>query len=84
MRARIRSHRLSVAAAVTLTLAATLLAPAQRAAAAESLSVNLASVTGPATGVGEGFLYGVSQTAHSPATSTCCRWASTHSAAAGT
>ncbi len=39
---------------------------AENAAAAESLSVNLASVTGPATGVGEGFLYGVSQDGTQP------------------
>src|SRR5689334_19598608 len=59
--------RLVTASATLLALAVPLLAPAQRAAAAESLSVNLASVTGPATGVGEGFLYGVSQDGTQPA-----------------
>ena len=41
--------------------------PGALAAAGESLSVNLASVTGPATGVGEGFLYGISQDGTQPA-----------------
>jgi hypothetical protein len=50
-----------MAAGMVLALAVPLLGPVQGAAAAESLNVNLASVTGPATGVGEGFLYGVSQ-----------------------
>ena len=49
-----------------LALAVALLAPAENASAAESLSVNLASTTGPATGVGEGFLYGVSQDGTQP------------------
>jgi hypothetical protein len=38
-----------------------------QAAASESLSVNLASTRGAATGVGEGFLYGVSQDGTQPA-----------------
>jgi ricin-type beta-trefoil lectin protein len=63
---RPRPLRLMTAAATLLALAIPLLSPAQRAAAAESLSVNLASVTGPATGVGEGFLYGVSQDGTQP------------------
>ena len=42
------------------------LGTAEKASAAESLSVNLASVTGPATSVGEGFLYGVSQDGTQP------------------
>ena len=58
--------RLVTAAATLLALAVPLLARAQSATAAESLSVNLASVTGPATGVGEGFLYGVSQDGTQP------------------
>ncbi len=66
MSKRIRALRLATAAGMLLALAVPLLAPAQRAAAAESLSVNLASVTGPATGVGEGFLYGVSQDGTQP------------------
>ena len=56
MRKRTAPLRLAVAAGMLLALAVPLLAPAQSAAAAESLSVNLAAVTGPATGVGEGFL----------------------------
>src|SRR5579859_3295603 len=62
---RTRPLRL-VLAIPLLALAIPLLAPAGKAAAAESLSVNLASVTGPATGVGEGFLYGVSQDGTQP------------------
>ena len=70
-------------AAVALGLLALPSVPS--AQAAESLSVNLASVTGPATGVGEGFLYGISQDGTAAArTSTCSRWASPRSAAAGT
>ncbi|GAA5180500.1 RICIN domain-containing protein [Rugosimonospora acidiphila] len=57
---------------MALALAAPLLAAAQSSAAAsptdvKSLSVNLASTTGPATGVGEGILYGVSQDGTQPA-----------------
>jgi hypothetical protein len=52
---------------MALALAVPLLGPAESAAAAESLSVNLATTTGPATGVGEGFLYGVSQDGTQPA-----------------
>ena len=57
----------AVAAAVALALP--LLRHHRRATrpAAESLSVNLASTRGPATGVGEGFLYGVSQDGTQPA-----------------
>jgi hypothetical protein len=40
---------------------------ASQAATTESLTVNLASTRGPATGVGEGFLYGVSQDGTQPA-----------------
>jgi hypothetical protein len=50
-----------------LALAIPLLVPAESAVAAESLSVNLASTTGAATAVGEGFLYGVSQDGTQPA-----------------
>jgi hypothetical protein len=64
---RIGIRPLLAAAGTLLALAATLIAPAENAAAAESLSVNLAAVTGPATGVGEGFLYGVSQDGTQPA-----------------
>ena len=64
MKNRIRP--LIAAAAVLLALGTTLAGTAENASAAESLSVNLASVTGPATGVGEGFLYGVSQDGTQP------------------
>jgi hypothetical protein len=57
----------AVAAAAALGLLLLGITAAPRALAAESLSVNLASVTGPATGVGEGFLYGVSQDGTQPA-----------------
>ncbi len=66
MSMRTRPRRLAVAAGVGLALAISLLAPAKNALAAESLSVNLAATTGPATGVGEGFLYGVSQDGTQP------------------
>jgi hypothetical protein len=66
MRKRIRSLGLATAAAVLLALAVPLWGPARSAMAAESLSVNLASTTGPVTGVGEGFLYGVSQDGTQP------------------
>jgi hypothetical protein len=67
MSTRTRQGRLAVRAGLVLALAALVMAPAGHAAAAESLSVNLASVRGPATGVGEGFLYGVSQDGTQPA-----------------
>src|SRR5579863_6928986 len=61
-----RTRPLIAAAAVLLALGAALAGTAEKASAAESLSVNLASVTGPATAVGEGFLYGVSQDGTQP------------------
>ena len=63
---RKRTRPLLAGAGMLLALAAMLLAPAENASAAESLSVNLGSTTGPATGVGEGFLYGVSQDGTQP------------------
>ena len=66
MTKRTRPLGLATAAAMLLALAVPLLGPAERAAAAESLTVNLASTTGPANGVGEGFLYGVSQNGTQP------------------
>ena len=69
MRQRTRTRHLATAAGTLLALTIALLAPAgnaAHAAAGESLSVNLASVTGPAAGVGEGFLYGVSQDGTQP------------------
>jgi hypothetical protein len=62
-----RIMRLTVASGVLLAAAVPLLGHAESAAAAESLSVNLASTTKPATGIGEGFLYGVSQDGAQPA-----------------
>jgi Ricin-type beta-trefoil lectin domain len=67
MKTRPRPRRLvlAVAAAMLAALAIPLLQPGE-AHAAESLSVNLASVTGTANAVGEGFLYGVSQDGTQP------------------
>jgi hypothetical protein len=63
-----RPGRFAAAAATVLAAALGLLAlpSVPRAQAAESLSVNLASVIKPATAVGEGFLYGVSQDGTQP------------------
>ena len=66
MKVRAIPGKLAMVAGTVLALAVPTLGPVQSAAAAESLSVNLASVTGPATGVGEGFLYGVSQDGTQP------------------
>jgi len=70
-RAALRHVRSRVAAAgATLALVAGALAlgpAAGHAATAESISVNLASTLGAPTGVGEGFLYGLSQDGSSPA-----------------
>ena len=60
-----RPSRLAVAAAVILALAIPLATPGT-GSAAESMTVNLASVTGTASSVGEGFLYGVSQDGTAP------------------
>jgi ricin-type beta-trefoil lectin protein len=61
--------RFTAAVATVLAAALGLLAlpSAPHAQAAESLSVNLASVTKSATAVGEGFLYGISQDGTQPA-----------------
>ncbi|MFL6078140.1 MAG: RICIN domain-containing protein [Mycobacteriales bacterium] len=64
MSTRARISYLATAAATVLALAIPLSPPA--AAATESLSVNLAATTGPATGVGEGFLYGLNQDGSQP------------------
>ena len=63
-----RPVRFTAAAATVLAAALGLLAlpSVPHAQAAEALSVNLASVTKPATGVGEGFLYGISQDGTQP------------------
>jgi hypothetical protein len=60
------TRRLAAAAGMVAALAVGLLAPAGKAVAAETMNVNLASTTGTATGVGEGFLYGVSQDGTQP------------------
>ena len=68
MHIRRRAGRLAIAGGTGLALALALLYPAVgHAAAAEALDVNLASPTGAPTDVGEGFLYGLSQNAASPA-----------------
>ena len=68
MRRTRRLGRIATTVGAVLVLAAPLVAiSAVPAAAAESLTVNLASTRGPATGVGEGFLYGVSQDGTQPA-----------------
>src|SRR5579862_7466178 len=66
MKLRARAGRLAMSVAVIAAIAVPLLGPAQGAAAAESLTVNLGSVTRAASGVGEGFLYGTSQDATQP------------------
>ncbi|MEV6607071.1 RICIN domain-containing protein [Kutzneria sp. NPDC051319] len=59
--------RLLVAAGAALALAVPLLTPtAGHAAPAASLSVDLATTRGPSTGVGEGFLYGISSDGTQP------------------
>jgi hypothetical protein len=67
MRTKRRLGRLATAAGAVIALAVPLVAAnASHAATSESLSVNLASTRGPATAVGEGFLYGVSQDGTQP------------------
>jgi Ricin-type beta-trefoil lectin domain len=68
MRTRVRPGRLAAraGAAVAVALALLALPAAPRALAAETLTVNLASTTGNATSVGEGFLYGTSQDGTAP------------------
>jgi hypothetical protein len=68
MRKRAKPGRLAMAAAAALGLAALLVMPtAGHAATGESLSVDLGSSRGPSTGVGEGFLYGITQDGTQPA-----------------
>jgi hypothetical protein len=66
MSTRARLGRLVTAVAMALALAVPAMAHAPDAHAAESMSVNLAAPTGPATGVGEGFLYGFNQDGTQP------------------
>jgi hypothetical protein len=62
------SRLLSAAAAAVLAATALLASPIHgNAATTESLSVDLASTRGPSTGVGEGFLYGITQDGTQPA-----------------
>ena len=66
--ARFRTGRSAAAVVIASALAFCALSPtAGHAATAESISVNLASTIGTPTNVGEGFLYGLSQDATSPA-----------------
>lgn len=57
----------ALAAAATAAAATPFLLPAAQAATSESLTVNLASVRGTSTGVGQGLLYGMSTDATKPA-----------------
>jgi ricin-type beta-trefoil lectin protein len=67
MRTRTRPGRVLPAVGAALALAIPLLAPAPgHAAPTASLSVDLASTRGPSTGVGEGFLYGISSDGTQP------------------
>ncbi|GHH73550.1 hypothetical protein GCM10018793_12320 [Streptomyces sulfonofaciens] len=68
MRTRARRGRLVLAVGTVLAFVLQMLATAEsRAAAGEALSVSLASDRGPATGVGEGFLYGFTADGSQPA-----------------
>ncbi|WP_316743460.1 RICIN domain-containing protein [Streptomyces sp. MK7] len=68
MRTRARPGRLVLAVGIVLAFVLQLLPTAEsQAASGESLSVNLASTRGPSTGVGEGFLYGISEDGSQPA-----------------
>jgi len=68
MTTRMKRGRLAMGAGLVLALALALLGltAVPRALAAETLTVNLASTTGTATSVGEGFLYGTSQDGTAP------------------
>ncbi|NUS64423.1 MAG: hypothetical protein HOQ46_12340, partial [Saccharothrix sp.] len=68
MTTRARPGRPALVVGIILALVLPLLSTApSRAASATSLSVNLASPRGPSTGVGEGFLYGISEDGSRPA-----------------
>src|SRR5690242_8362246 len=64
---KISTLRGRLAAAAGLALVVPLVAPAVGHAATESFTVNLAATRGAATGVGQGFLYGVSADGTQPA-----------------
>jgi hypothetical protein len=68
MRYRARPRRLAAVVTALLGLAALLLMPtAAHAASGTSLSVDLSATRGPSTGVGEGFLYGITEDGSQPA-----------------
>ncbi|CAM5398126.1 hypothetical protein SALBM311S_10573 [Streptomyces alboniger] len=67
MRTRGRPGRLVLTVGIVLALVLPLLSTAtSQAAADKALSVHLASTRGPSTGVGEGFLYGISEDGSRP------------------
>ncbi|MFE5369782.1 RICIN domain-containing protein [Streptomyces mirabilis] len=67
MRTRARPSRPALVAGIVLALVLSLLSTStSQAASATSMSVNLASTRGPSTGVGEGFLYGISEDGNQP------------------
>ncbi|MFJ9005651.1 RICIN domain-containing protein [Streptomyces canus] len=67
MRTRAKPGRRALVAGIVLALVLPLLSTAtSQAAAGKALSVNLASTRGPSTGVGEGFLYGISEDGSRP------------------
>jgi hypothetical protein len=67
MRTKSRRGRLAFAVGAIVALAFPLLVPAAgQAAAGESMTVDLSSARGPSTGVGEGFLYGISEDGTQP------------------
>ncbi|MBE1496011.1 hypothetical protein H4696_003111 [Amycolatopsis lexingtonensis] len=67
MRTRTGRGRLWPVLGAALVLAWSVLTPATSQAAGVSLSVDLSATRGPATGVGEGFLYGITQDGSQPA-----------------
>lgn len=56
----------AVAALAAVTAGVTAGAPAAQAAGSQTITVDFASTTGPATGVGSGFLYGLAQDGSGP------------------
>ena len=68
MSKRTGSRRLLMLAGAALALTVSLVVPQAvgHAATGESLSVDLSSTRGPSTGVGEGFLYGISEDGTQP------------------
>ena len=62
-----RLRLVAALAAATLGVTITVGAPAARAAGSQTVTVDFASTTGPVTGVGSGFLYGLAQDGSGPA-----------------